>query len=844
MFLYSSKYRVCILSVFLFITPTVFSQEIAQKKAAAINVAEKKVEVSKKNITIDPQTYLTSLLDLADTYYAAQEYASARTTYWEYFLQSTRRGLYNEKNPRDLDVLMQHSMSSYYLGDYDECIEMFRGYLGQLESRGALDSKEIVALCWMSDSYIKKKDFVSAQIGIISIKERIKNNNIQDAYVLELAKYVEADLLVQTDPANAVDLLLSISNEGIDNTVDGILLVIAQYSLIANCAMRLSGFDLSIETYQKVIDIMEEYDLTKGSDYYESNYNLMLCLALNGKDVSSISSKLNRIIINNIHDNFPRMTDSQRISYWNRFNNWFFFFLPRLAGNKPIVGEDIVYRNAYTGLLVAKGLLLRSAISIQDFVSRSHDEELQEIQEQIEYVKKKIQKWQNSDSEEARQEIFNNKTNLDRLQQRLLSGIRQYDYMQDIYIDVDSVQKNLLKDDIAIEFIALDRDISTDDTNSHFIKEYFALTIKKDYAYPHLIKVCDSSEFPEDNSDVRTIYNSVWKPLEKELRGVKRIFFSPDASLYNLPIEHAIKPNGEFFCSTIDVFRLSSTRQLTQKQINSNNNNIMLFGNIDYYNSAGKAAKPSAYSDDIIPKIGKNNKGSSSRGAADIESSTFAELDYSKEEIYKIAEISSSNNYKIQIYEKENASEEIFKRQSGESPKVIIFSTHGYMISDKDSTCLIPIDDNEADAILEEDISLSKTGLVLSGANRILLQESLDGTENGFVSAREVSIMNLENTELVILSACETALGDVSSEGVFGLQRGFKKAGANSILMSLWKVDDEATCKLMTEFYSNWIGNKMTKHDALEAAKKTVRETKGWEDPKYWAAFILLDGLD
>ena len=72
----------------------------------------------------------------------------------------------------------------------------------------------------------------------------------------------------------------------------------------------------------------------------------------------------------------------------------------------------------------------------------------------------------------------------------------------------------------------------------------------------------------------------------------------------------------------------------------------------------------------------------------------------------------------------------------------------------------------------------------------------------------------------------------------------YLKAGVNSILMSLWKVDDEATCKLMTEFYSNWIAKKMTKHDALEASKKVVRETKGWEDPKYWAAFILLDGLD
>ena len=118
--------------------------------------------------------------------------------------------------------------------------------------------------------------------------------------------------------------------------------------------------------------------------------------------------------------------------------------------------------------------------------------------------------------------------------------------------------------------------------------------------------------------------------------------------------------------------------------------------------------------------------------------------------------------------------------------------------------------------------------------------------DDGILTAREVSRLDLTSISLVTLSACETALGKVTGEGVFGLQRGFKKAGANSILMSLWKVDDEATCLLMTEFYKNWIGEGKSKHDALELAKQTVRshKEKGWNDPKYWAAFILLDALD
>ena len=843
MFCLRNRLRAGVVLFLVTISQFAFSQEISQKRADAISTAERKMEAAKKNMTLDPENYLASLLDLADTYYATQEYASARTAYWEYYLQATRKGFYDDDNPRDLDVLMRHSMSSYYLGDYDECIEMFRGYLGQLESKGTLHEREVIALCWMCDSYIKAKDYTSAKFVVLSIKERIKTNEIKDAHVLSLVKYVEADLLVQTDPANAIDLILSLSDEGIDDSIDGIQLLVAQYCLMANCAMRLSQFDFSIEIYQKVIGIMEEYDLTGSYDYYDANYNLMLCFALNDKDLSAISSKLNRIIVKNIHDNFPRMTDKQRFSYWEQFDRWFFFYLPRLASNNPTAAAGMVSRNAYTGLLVAKGLLLRSAISIQDFVARSQNEELQEIQEQIEYLQKKIQKWQNSNAEEAHQEIFNNKTNLDRLQQRILSGIRQYDYMQDIFIDVDSVQKNLLNDDVAIEFVALDREISNSDSGKQTIQEYYAFVIKKNYAHPHVIKVCDSRDFPAGNSDVQSLYNVVWKPLERELKGVKRVFFSPDASLYNLPIEYAVTPKGSDLSNSFTIYRLSSTRELAIERPSKQNNRMSLFGNIDYYNSVGKSAKPSRYVAEMTAKE-KGNGTSASRGAADIETNTFPDLEFSADEIYRMAEIATSNNYNVQIFEKANASKEIFKKLSNSSPGVIVLSTHGYMLSDKDSTSLIPVDNAEAEGVLKEDISLSKSGLVLSGANRLLLHEPLDGTENGFISAREISSMNLEQTNLVILSACESALGDISSEGVFGLQRGFKKAGANSILMSLWKVDDAATCKLMTEFYSNWISKKMTKHDALEAAKNTIRKTRGWEDPKYWAAFILLDGLD
>jgi hypothetical protein len=112
-------------------------------------------------------------------------------------------------------------------------------------------------------------------------------------------------------------------------------------------------------------------------------------------------------------------------------------------------------------------------------------------------------------------------------------------------------------------------------------------------------------------------------------------------------------------------------------------------------------------------------------------------------------------------------------------------------------------------------------------------------------TAKEISETDLKGVNLVVLSACESALGDINSNGVCGLQRGFKKAGVNTILMSLGKVDDEATRILMVEFYRNLMSGK-SKHQSLKDAQQYLREYDNgkYDDPKYWASFIMLDGID
>ena len=136
---------------------------------------------------------------------------------------------------------------------------------------------------------------------------------------------------------------------------------------------------------------------------------------------------------------------------------------------------------------------------------------------------------------------------------------------------------------------------------------------------------------------------------------------------------------------------------------------------------------------------------------------------------------------------------------------------------------------------------LLHSGIIMAGANNAWAGRPVSGVEDGILFAEEVANLNLVGTDLVVLSACETGLGAVNNgEGVFGLQRAFKLAGANTLVMSLWLVDDDATSILMSAFYRNWLSGK-NKQDAFKEAQRTLRSNHRFASPFYWAAFVMVD---
>lgn len=133
------------------------------------------------------------------------------------------------------------------------------------------------------------------------------------------------------------------------------------------------------------------------------------------------------------------------------------------------------------------------------------------------------------------------------------------------------------------------------------------------------------------------------------------------------------------------------------------------------------------------------------------------------------------------------------------------------------------------------------TWLILAGGNNVWTGIDISGNiEDGILTAAEIAAMNLYGTDIVVLSACETGLGDISGDGVFGLQRAFKQAGVKTLIMSLWRVDDAATELIMKTFYENILAGK-SKREAFSIAQNTVRTNENFTNPHYWAGFIMLD---
>ena len=297
-------------------------------------------------------------------------------------------------------------------------------------------------------------------------------------------------------------------------------------------------------------------------------------------------------------------------------------------------------------------------------------------------------------------------------------------------------------------------------------------------------------------------------------------------------------------CEKYNFYRLSSTRELARRHSATTIRDAVFYGGLLYDITPDEMKQES-----VAYHVSSGNRsltqvlaeGFNGRGAV----RGLPYLEGTLTEVNAIADMTKTKKIETKLFTGSKGNEESFKMLDGSNIQLLHIATHGFYLADNTVN-----ESDEADDLRPqrnvEDQTMTRSGLLMAGAENALNNDLPDNVEDGLLTAQEIAQLDLNKLDMVVLSACETALGDITKgEGVFGLQRGFKKAGAQSLLMSLWEVDDKATSMLMTAFYQNWLNGK-SKHEALELAKQTVRSHTewGWDKPMYWAAFILLDAIE
>ncbi len=321
------------------------------------------------------------------------------------------------------------------------------------------------------------------------------------------------------------------------------------------------------------------------------------------------------------------------------------------------------------------------------------------------------------------------------------------------------------------------------------------------------------------------LYDLVWKKLTPYLSGVRSIYLSPSGYLSKVSFAAMQDTTGQYLSQKYQINYMLSLTDLLFAKTTTAPTSFLLAGGIKYdYQPGSKKAIKDTFNISVTTRSG-------------LRGNTWTYLEGTKKETQKIEAFLKAAQQKPIYFNEDNATEKNIKQALLQSPSVWHIATHGFYIP-FEAKQAINTDQNENTYKATED-PMYRSGLILAGGNYAWENGSNPyEEEDGILLAKEVSTMNLSKTQLVVLSACETGLGDLNGkEGVMGLQRALKMAGVHNQITTLWQVPDKETVEFMEQFYKYWLsGNTM--EQAFNKTQSNMSK-KYATDPSKWGAFVL-----
>lgn len=496
---------------------------------------------------------------------------------------------------------------------------------------------------------------------------------------------------------------------------------------------------------------------------------------------------------NMIHRNFLFYGEEQR-------ENIYYLYKSALESSFTHLQFDIspkAAKIAYDNALFIKGLLLRSSEQLLNAVVSSNDQSVISLYNDLISMKKEQVEYEVLGGIINKYRLSKLKSKIEKTEQQLSNACYKYRILSEQQnFSYDETRAKLDKNEACIEFIMDEKGY------------YYALIGRSGFKYPQVVKLFSSDYIKEKLGD--DIYKNsefsekILGNIIPYLNGITTIYYSPVGELYKISFD-ALSYKSKYLLDDYNLIRVSSTFEI-KNNMEYSYKTATIMGNIRY---SATDSLIIAHTESSIRSAGHNNY----------------LLPLGNEEIYDVCEMLEGKGLKVNLYIRLDASEDMLKSLSGRTTDIIHLSTHGFYDSSYSS------------------YPMRNSGIFLAGANRKWYYKSEVKTkEDGILTADEISLLNLSGCSLVALSACETGLGDIdNNEGVFGLQRAFKLAGVQSLILSLWKVDTEATTLFMINFYKEWVtSNNMS--ESFRKAKLIVR--KEFPDPYYWSGFVLVDALN
>ncbi len=508
---------------------------------------------------------------------------------------------------------------------------------------------------------------------------------------------------------------------------------------------------------------------------------------------------------------FPPMSEAEKTKYWDvlspRFQRFYNFGLEATLENPAIVQDLYDYH------IATKALLLNSTNKVKQAIFSSNDPLL--IRDYVTWLDQKetlarLYAY-------SKEELKTQKINLDSMvraanaMEKSLSE-RSEDFSSGFgakKITFRDIRSLLTDTEAVVEIIRIQ-------TFNHRFEDdakYVAMVLTKQDDIPRLVVLPNGKHLEtryakyyrtmiQQRSQDDYSFDQYWAQIEAELKGKKQIYVSPDGVYNQINLNTLKRPDGDFVINRFDLTILGNSKDLVSL----------------------KSKKAVA-----------RKKEATLVGFPDYGGPELSALPGTKVEIDGVSKILKGSGYQVKQFMAKDATEANLKSVKG--PSLMHIATHGYFLQDVESTGYafgVSIENANNNPLLRSGLMLAGASATISGKR----MPNLESNDNGILTAYEAMNLNLEGTDLVILSACETGLGDIKAgEGVYGLQRAFLVAGADALIMSLWKVDDAATQQLMTAFYSNWVklGNKQK---AFKQAQLQLLAKH--KDPFLWGAFVMM----